>query len=1283
MAVYPENRFDKPKGVWKLVNHRLAFLLKWMKYALCLLCLILIGSTETVFAQEITAEDRAAQRQAQLDSTRKARERILDSTRAARQRYTDSLTQARQQIRDSLAAVRKQRADSLEQIRKYRSSRRYKDSVKEVREARLDSIKAVRQAYNDSIRAERQRVLDSTLASRKRILDSTRAIIDRRRDSLAAIREYRSSKAFKDSIAQVRQARLDSIRAEREAVRDSIMQARNRVLDSMRAIQKRRADSLALIREYRSSKRYKDSVQVVRQERLDSIRAVRRAYNDSLAAARKAVNDSLAAVRKAKSDSIMAVRNHFLDSMKQVREQRADSLAQLKEKREEAQKRRAKNREEKRNLALALKIQKKREAWSNEQMLKKRWSWPRRIIQNTFTRYNYYFNSQRKMEEAIANMHRLREDEYEGLLPLYPFDPDRDSSAIASDMDSIIQKASIGIQIHDPRTKWGDDLYFLMGQAYYYKGDYENAITTFRYIISLRDKKQAGNRGRNRSRQRRRDMNLAMEEKGSLLRLFRHRPVHNESLLWLARTYTEAQRLDDASSVLDLLEADDHFPESLKGRLALERAYIALEEQHFREATRQLPQVVRDPSLPRWIRQRAAFINGQLLAQSGRHDSAAHYFRRVLGFHPGIDMDFYARKLEAQSLIMGGDTTGAALAGLSEVLGDAKYLPYHEQVYYVMGQAAAESGEGQQAIQYLRKGLEGSRTTPAQKAVSHALLGDIYYGARQYAQAKGAYDSAATLVGAAPQDSLVARAVRRANVLEKLTGPLNYIQDADSLLALSFLSEREQRNQVRRYIRELERRRNDSIFMAENAGLNELLAQSGPASDPFGQNPGANWYFANPSLLLQGQNEFKRKWGNRPAVDNWRRMSALQQTMTESPVAETPLAEDGRIPQLDERGLPTEESLLSFIPQTEEERRNWRDRIPRAYLDMATVYIQDLQDYGPAARSLDTLESRFENHPYPDEALYLRYLLAVRQNQLDRAGALSRQLQNQYDTSQWAALVRPSAPEADPAQSPRAGQRGSLAEHYAQSYAFMRQRQYDSLEVFALDGVQAFPDPRYQKRFQIMLALARAGQGNWISADTLSAQFIQAHPTDSLRPWAEAIRRQVAEERARRLAQTPVLNPDSTGQITLPGSQDSLESPAFPAPVDTVDMFPSEPVPAEYSYEANQPHRFVFYFQGMESRAMGVMSGLRDFNTFKFSTLSLETQEEMLNALDGVVTTRGFASAPQAKIYMNTLKLSPEVFKEYKKSEYELFLISEQNFQLLKKKQDMVEYMQFYKKHYK
>jgi thioredoxin-like negative regulator of GroEL len=49
--------------------------------------------------------------------------------------------------------------------------------------------------------------------------------------------------------------------------------------------------------------------------------------------------------------------------------------------------------------------------------------------------------------------------------------------------------------------------------------------------------------------------------------------VHNESILWLARTYTEAHQVENAEAILSLLESDAKLPDDLKGRLAIEKAF--------------------------------------------------------------------------------------------------------------------------------------------------------------------------------------------------------------------------------------------------------------------------------------------------------------------------------------------------------------------------------------------------------------------------------------------------------------------------------------------------------------------------------------------------------------------------------------------------------------------------------------------------------------------------------------------------------------------------------------
>ena len=164
-------------------------------------------------------------------------------------------------------------------------------------------------------------------------------------------------------------------------------------------------------------------------------------------------------------DSIKVVRDKHMDSIKLVRKKRTDSLAKVKADKEKLAKANEKKKEDALKFKMELKIKQKHEAWTNKSMLKRRWSPFRRLTQNSFTHYNYYYNSNKKMDEALVNMQRQRKENYDSLIGLYPFNPNKDPLRMMSaDMDSIIRKVSIGIQIHDPRVKWSNDLYLLLAR---------------------------------------------------------------------------------------------------------------------------------------------------------------------------------------------------------------------------------------------------------------------------------------------------------------------------------------------------------------------------------------------------------------------------------------------------------------------------------------------------------------------------------------------------------------------------------------------------------------------------------------------------------------------------------------------------------------------------------------------------------------------------------------------------------------------------------------------------
>jgi tetratricopeptide (TPR) repeat protein len=1180
-----------------------------IKYILFFVLFLFAGTS--LHAQGSKGKHKSRAQQV-LDSTRAAvkaeQQRVADSARAARIAYADSSMKARQHITDSIAYVRRRTQDSLEDLRRYRESRHYKDSVVAAKQRIADSINNAREAALAAERAERNRILDSTAAARKAISDSIKLVQGRIRDSLDAVKEYRSSK------------------------------------------------------------RYKDSVEFVKQRVADSISLARKVYNDSVTASRKRIADSTTAARTRIADSVAAVRQSINDSMAAARKARTDSLAVVKEAREKRKKAEDKKKEQKMNLAMELKIKQKREQWSNEKMLKKKWSGPRQLLQNTFTRYNYYFNAYNKMQEAKANMARVGRENYDSLIALYPFDPDKDSTSIAADMDSIIRKVSLGIQIHDPRVKWGDDLYLLLGEAYYYKGDYKNASYAFRYIIGMNDrfKKKPGGSA---SYKKKGQPSIVEEDKKGGLDFLKHKTVNNEAILWLSRTFTQAGTPENAEAVIDLVASDPKLPESLKGRLAMTRAFLMLSNNNMRDAAAQLKIAADDPYLPDDQRQRSAYLAAQIDQMNGDYAASNEYFQKTIDLHPNIEMDFYAHKNIAYNTRYSGQGQEEAIASLKKILKDYKYSNYYEQVYYILGNLASNSGSPVDAIGYLGKSVRSDKTTKKQKAISFAALGDLYYRLGDYVAAKSAYDSSALLAKYAPNDTLIANAVHRSNVLGSVTAPYTTIKTQDSMLLLASLSEREQRAIIRKHLKDLEQRQEDSAFNAENAGVNTVVQNEGNTQ------AGAGWYFSNSAQMKKGQSEFKRLWGNRPPVDNWRRTSAIGfANNSGGNVAGTTTEEEEENLQLDARGLPTEDALLAMIPNTPEKQQRANKLIQKAYVDLGDAYVMQLEDYQLADKALDTLDVRYRDHDDKARELYLRYMMAMRQNQYAEGQKYSQQLQQQYPASEYARLVKPTEDGANIQGTAT----GSVSNYYDETYSLLMQRQYTEVLQRVKASRQKYNDPKSEKRFRIMEGIALAGQGNYKEADTLLKDFIKGNGSDSLRGWAERVLEYVNKNKP-----AEPVNADTAKALPLNNTVVSNVNTNNNIDGTVTIAQPTGEVPPVYAYKPDAEHFVIVSFPGMQPRAMGAKSAIADFNTFRFPAQRLASNIDMLSKTEGVITTKKFSSAAQAKEYMNTLKAASQIFREYQSSEYQVFIISASNYQKLLADHGTQQYLNFYKFYYK
>src|ERR1700754_2615594 len=117
----------------------------------------------------------------------------------------------------------------------------------------------------------------------------------------------------------------------------------------------------------------------------------------------------------------------------------------------------------------------------SEKTSDKKISTPKRIMQNTFTHYNYFFNANNKLNQVIARAKASYQEDYTRLLPFYNYTLESTAQQ-KNDIDSVVYKCTAGILLHDLRNDWIDNLYLLLGKAYMFRKDFDSATQTFQSI---------------------------------------------------------------------------------------------------------------------------------------------------------------------------------------------------------------------------------------------------------------------------------------------------------------------------------------------------------------------------------------------------------------------------------------------------------------------------------------------------------------------------------------------------------------------------------------------------------------------------------------------------------------------------------------------------------------------------------------------------------------------------------------------------------------------------------
>ncbi|TAN00516.1 MAG: hypothetical protein EPN39_04205 [Chitinophagaceae bacterium] len=953
-------------------------------------------------------------------------------------------------------------------------------------------------------------------------------------------------------------------------------------------------------------------------------------------------------------------------------------------------------------------------SWMNQQipylkLSQKKFTLKRRLIQNMVTRFNSYYNARTKLAEAVENAEEYHIDNYDSLLSLFPYTP-LDFTPQTGNLDSAIFDASYGIEIHDPRVKWIDNLYLIAGKAYFFKQDYRNAIAAFKFIIKNGGAKDEegqpaviGSVGYTPQT----DVSVATPEQK---KLFYHTPSRNEAFIWLIRSYIDSGEYTLAGNLINTLKNDPAFPDRLRNNLSAMESSFYFRQQSFTKGMTALEKATaleRDKKLKaRWN-----YILGQFYQNKEDWEAALNHYNQVINLPAGPLMHFYAYLNQSGIRILKNkENFEASSQPLLKMARKEKYERYRSIIYYRIAQLALKSGFPEKAAGFLIDGLKNNPENVLQKLQSAQLLADIYYEHGHYRSAKSYYDTAALLTRSGVTNNSIIGI--RKDALGQIVNQLDVIDRQDSLQRLASMPPADLMAFLKQVVKDsLRVRRKRNMFLPETTPQGMMAgANNSPnkedASNQSSGGPQQAWYFYNAALKAKGFSIFRSEWGKRPLTDNWRMSNNGQQSQISAANQKGKAAPDESSLENALGGNESEDikALLANIPLKPAQKKRSDDSVINALYTEAAIFDDQLSNDTASANRLDEISKRYPGLASHLETYYRLYLINIHRGNMEEAGKYRQLILQKFPDSKYAADFNNAHPPGI-----------SYAEEtttqlYNTAYLNYLGGNYE--KVLALKDSATLIDPHnaQKSRFDLLGAMVLIKQQSDSAGKIALQKVMTGDKSDTaIAVQAAAILNALdhKQELIEHLAhlQLPESQPTETQPSyavneneAIPSTKDTAltvappppapATPAKPKPVkDTAKQAPPPPPPiTPYKINVASPQFVVLAFNRTEKKLIDeCLNNFSTYNEKMHAQDSIEVSTYLLANSRVILIFRLFPNELSALRYYKEIKgkAITTIIPDISTNDYRLFIISRDNFILLNNSKDYPGYLKFFSENYR
>jgi tetratricopeptide (TPR) repeat protein len=918
----------------------------------------------------------------------------------------------------------------------------------------------------------------------------------------------------------------------------------------------------------------------------------------------------------------------------------------------------------------------------SEKTAEKKFTVVRNVYQNNVTHYNYYFNANNRVNTVIDRAKLSMKDDYTNMLAFYPYTLESTSSQ-KTELDSVIYTSTAGILLHDLRNDWIDNMYMLIGKAYFYRKDFDSALMTFQFInynlFPRKRKNDDDDRIVGSS-----TTSIASKEKTNILKkLTALPPSRNEAIIWLARTLIEQNEFAESGSLINTLQVDANLPKRLRNDLDEVAAYWFFKQGNLDSTAKHLEKALSTAD-NKQDQSRWEFLLAQLYEKNGNFDKASSYYDKASKHTVDPLMDIHARLNDAKMLRTSGNPKelDKAIDNLAKMGRRDKYDAYRDIVYYSAGELSLQKPDTNGAIAFFNKSLKYNLDNVNYKNRAFLKLGDIAYSRKQYRLAAAMYDSLQSGGSDSILNAQIAKIQERKAALVKIAAAISVIEKEDSVQRIALMPAAERDEYVKKLVRKLRK---------EKGFKDEGNSSGGPDNSPFANNRNqpvdlfanntkGEWYFNNSSLKSRGFNDFKTKWGVRTNTDNWRRKAATENvintTIKTVSGGDIKGGKDNTKAGGKNGGAITEdvsyESLIKDVPLTEEKLAASNDAIVENMIILAKAYQNDLEEYQMAADTYEDYLKRFPNRLLDGDVYLNLYFCYTKLGLKEKAAYYKNLLNGNFaNTAAGKKLNNPSASNPK-IQNPQA------TKLYEDIYNLFIEGNVEKAMVEKKKADSLYGVNYWTPQLLYIEALQNVKNRNDSAAINGLQMIISNNPTSPLKEKAATMidvlkRRAEIEKYLTNLQITRA----TENQVKTPETPIPINKPVTPPTVkDTVVKVAAPLTNGSFTMAVNKPHHVIMVLNKVDQVYITeARNAFIRYNRENFYGQPININKDVLDADNNLLVITSFADAAAAMLYYNKIKKDAATEISWlPATKYSFLIITEENLQLLKTNKNLAGY---------